>query len=741
MDSRKFFPGLLVTLVCFSFIFLPDLLQSQTRTKTSTQTGGVEPRKVEVYKAPTRAIKTEKVRIIKKEEEKGRRATIQTIQPIKPKVNPMMLAPVKQLPDLMVEDISLDKECRIGITLKNIGKGEMPLAGYDSRKGVVIQVYKGGQQWGALPLKIFDRQGRLKKPGSLMKQTWYPQTEKFHLEPGRHPIRVVLDRKNTVTEVSESNNTRTAILNCRKKPERFELKKGDKNLGYSAKGKTVLPSDRLLKNGIKISQKRSRSITNGVELKKLNKIDGPVGELVPYGGGGISFYSPSPDVTWYREKQYEVSWAQVGEVDMPLAVRLVNTSLVDVGDVCSPQPSDTSCLWAIPTSIPIGSYRLAYTDLDGTRGLSQVFKIAKLADLSITSMELLPSNHPSVGDVVTFVAHVKDGFTYNHPPEEYNVEIEVRGPGGVVHHQKKIPVTLLGPATQNVTMTYKVSTYGIYRNIVRVDVDSDCQESDETNNEDYFIYGVNPKPDLQVFIPYISNVKTGRHRTVDVYVKNIGEMKSHPVPLTLLITSKGQTTHTVPALDPMETWSISRREKYRIKDDIYILIEAIVDPEDALDESDEMNNGDGISLVRYPLVGQPRPPQGTIYDPNFKRSVDMAVSYIVPAATLVNERVPVLVKVTNVTESEIAPASRLNLEMQGYPTRSVDVPSLFPGEEHDIIFNAEWSDVGPKSFNAEILVVSDEVEDTNYVNNIRYGMVSVSSGFASISGEAYMIQE
>jgi len=131
-------------------------------------------------------------------------------------INPKKTSQIKRLPDLVVRDIQLDKDCNIIVTIKNIGTAGAPSSGYDPATGASIQVYKGSQAWGGLRLGAFDPAGRLKKPGASVKQVWFPEAKNLDLEPGTHSIKVVVDGNNAVTEANERNNSRMERLLCKK---------------------------------------------------------------------------------------------------------------------------------------------------------------------------------------------------------------------------------------------------------------------------------------------------------------------------------------------------------------------------------------------------------------------------------------------------------------------------------------------------------------------------------------------
>ncbi|MCP4707475.1 MAG: hypothetical protein GY869_02520, partial [Planctomycetes bacterium] len=122
----------------------------------------------------------------------------------------------KKLPDLVVKDIRLIKNCKIEVTVKNIGTAGVPSSYYDLPKAVAVQMYKGTKPWGGLILKGFDPAGKLKVPGGTAVHTWFPRAANLNLTPGTHSIKVIVDNGKVLTELSETNNSLTRRLTCKK---------------------------------------------------------------------------------------------------------------------------------------------------------------------------------------------------------------------------------------------------------------------------------------------------------------------------------------------------------------------------------------------------------------------------------------------------------------------------------------------------------------------------------------------
>lgn len=122
----------------------------------------------------------------------------------------------RKLPDLIVKDIRLVQNCKIAVTVKNIGTAGVPASYYNLPNAVGIQMYKNSKPWGGLILKGFDPAGKLKVPGGSATYIWFPKAANLNLPTGFSTIKVVADSNKNMPELSETNNVLTKRLNCRK---------------------------------------------------------------------------------------------------------------------------------------------------------------------------------------------------------------------------------------------------------------------------------------------------------------------------------------------------------------------------------------------------------------------------------------------------------------------------------------------------------------------------------------------
>jgi hypothetical protein len=119
-----------------------------------------------------------------------------------------------KLPDLIVSDMKLIENCKIKITIKNIGQGGVSAAGYDMNNGVAIQMYNGSQAWGGIRLGGIDPAGALKSPGGSVSHIWFPSASNLDLTADTHTIKLIVDANNAEAESNENNNTLTKKLSC-----------------------------------------------------------------------------------------------------------------------------------------------------------------------------------------------------------------------------------------------------------------------------------------------------------------------------------------------------------------------------------------------------------------------------------------------------------------------------------------------------------------------------------------------
>jgi subtilase family serine protease len=135
-------------------------------------------------------------------------------------VKPRDLARIK-LPDLTITNIrviKLNKECKVAITIKNIGTAGVPDEKYgmvgDDSKASSVRVEIGSIPSVGRYLRMVDPDGKLKTPGGEVKHIWF-ETDSFStVPPGLHSITAIADDNSKISELNESNNRLTKRLIC-----------------------------------------------------------------------------------------------------------------------------------------------------------------------------------------------------------------------------------------------------------------------------------------------------------------------------------------------------------------------------------------------------------------------------------------------------------------------------------------------------------------------------------------------
>jgi hypothetical protein len=155
-----------------------------------------------------------------------------------------ILNKVVQKPDLIVRAIQVVNNCKIRVTLKNIGQVGVPASFYSNPNAVGVQMYLDGKPWGGIILQGFDPAGKLKVAGGIASHIWFPRATNLNLPGGQHKIKVVVDNNNNLPEIKENNNSLIRTLGCKPTavaaaPKRFLLNFKDAYLVYSTGSNSI----------------------------------------------------------------------------------------------------------------------------------------------------------------------------------------------------------------------------------------------------------------------------------------------------------------------------------------------------------------------------------------------------------------------------------------------------------------------------------------------------------------------
>ncbi|MCP3951322.1 MAG: hypothetical protein GY697_03770 [Desulfobacterales bacterium] len=111
-------------------------------------------------------------------------------------------------PDLMVQSVQLTKDCRVMVTLINIGPGTLPESAWNQKTSPTLMLYRNGKSWGGANLVVIDPQRRLKTVNGRAR---YVSNLKV---AGKTNIQAVIDYHGILDEKDEINNAKVAALQC-----------------------------------------------------------------------------------------------------------------------------------------------------------------------------------------------------------------------------------------------------------------------------------------------------------------------------------------------------------------------------------------------------------------------------------------------------------------------------------------------------------------------------------------------
>lgn len=466
-----------------------------------------------------------------------------SMKPLRPEqtsANPGRTA--RPMPDLIVSNINLIKDCKIEITIKNIGTSGVPASGYDLNTGAGIQMYNGAKAWGGIRLGAIDLLGRLKTPGNSVKYVWFPQAANLALGAGTHSIKVVVDSNNGVAELNENNNSKTSRLMCKQPVTEKEQRKMQNEVSKRTDG---------------VPQHQTE-----LDLKRP-----PSGTLKPLRG------APPPD---QNQPQHSGVFGQLDDPS-PVAQSAVRADIPDFSvsegmlEPIPTEPADLSIAMSMsPQNAVIGVDTITVT--------IKVTNIGGRATSANTEVTLAFGDYPYV----------------NHPLLNLDQwTIPRLGPGGehTVTYQQIIPEHYIWPGG---SVSYTVES-GVY--LFRAGIDTSTLASDETTNysndvaELIFQLTTPPRPDLVVcFSKFVSTRANGTQYVVySPVVKNIGNAPSGSVNVRFYIEDKGVQNYAVPGLPAGGEYSgVNYQTVWYVRGDHdYTLW---VDSNNDVVESNEVNN-------------------------------------------------------------------------------------------------------------------------------------------------------
>jgi len=248
-----------------------------------------------------------------------------------------------------------------------------------------------------------------------------------------------------------------------------------------------------------------------------------------------------------------------------------------------------SYTWPIPSNLSGSDYKIRLITKDRQiHDDSDTFPIiASQPDLAIYGKMTRIPKHPGMGETFKFRFCVTNngGGIANASV----AELIITGPESYRTTERIAIRKLSGLGDRKYfSKDLKLDKWGIYRFTLKLDVDNNVTEANEGNNEKYILVDVNPLPDLTVTVISGSNARLTFKSRIWADVKNIGEFRSAPSILHFYVQKHGTNTYNIPALDPGETHTITRREKWFKLG--YKNYNAYIDKDNHIKEINENNN-------------------------------------------------------------------------------------------------------------------------------------------------------
>lgn len=116
-----------------------------------------------------------------------------------------------ELPDLTVEDIYLDENCRVMVLIKNVGPGEVPSQAWSIRdiQECTLKLYLNDEEWCKSTFIDFDPDKAL---STVDGEAVFPSELEITEES---TVTAVIDCMDSIKELNEENNTKSKVLNCK----------------------------------------------------------------------------------------------------------------------------------------------------------------------------------------------------------------------------------------------------------------------------------------------------------------------------------------------------------------------------------------------------------------------------------------------------------------------------------------------------------------------------------------------
>ncbi len=371
----------------------------------------------------------------------------------------------KTLPDLVVEDLRLNRDCQVVVKVKNNGRGMVPDEVWTVHKpessGVFLHI--NGKRWGGASIWKFDAGKSLQRPGGT---ATYKSTLKVS---GTAAIKATVDMTKQVKETNENNNSRREKLTC--------------------KAQSKLPD--LVVSRIELTEQCKIKVTiknqgkGGVPNKAYDPLHGVIIQATAgnagWGGYHLSMIDPA--------KKLKRPGASVSYVGFKRALQAGENLTLKVAIL---DPNNT----AKESNTKNNSKTVRLVCKKPGLSEAKVLEPRQIKpDLTVKMMKIEPAN-PTTEDTIKFSAFITNIGAVDAPQSKAGIRI-----GGETNPMVWDKPVITPQSSNAIVRLKRLTVPQNYRVTFIADVMDDVNESDENNNEKYLNFKVTESPPLQVVYP------------------------------------------------------------------------------------------------------------------------------------------------------------------------------------------------------------------------------------------------
>jgi len=460
------------------------------------------------------------------------------------------ISPQALLPDLVVLETTLNKACKLSVTVKNQGG-----AIADLEHGQA-QIYISAGPGNVLParqryLRVLDPNKELKTPGGVVTYVTDLQIA------GTQSTLVWLDTSHDITEINEQNNGDDQELSCK------TLAGGPV---FGVQPQKASP----------VQGQPGAILPQPAEVKPVNqgKKDGVMYNLTR----SITVISPAQGDFLAQGDQVDIIWNVVGDLEtdcMVISLQRDTDSTIINGQYHDTRQGTSThyqqgYTWNIPSTPNLQgpAYWVRVETCDSTVvGDSGSFLFPGMnPEYSVSNIHISPSS-PYVGDTINIMADITNmGGLNSNGYQSFTLDYNVYRVGETYGNPQTTDSGLLQApplgfgGRYQVTLPYTLTQEGLHRVYFHVlpYPGGEIMDPFLGNNSGWLQFTVGTKlPDLVVCFKHFMNHHPGA-QTYPPKVKNIGNAASGPANLKFWIEGRGTENYSIDSLPPDGEQTVQR---------------------------------------------------------------------------------------------------------------------------------------------------------------------------------------